>query len=55
MIPMALAGRGRFRTLPLTRHSLTNIEVIRKFLNVAIAFEKRDRLDWTVEIAEKEI
>jgi RNA 3'-terminal phosphate cyclase (ATP) len=55
MIPMALAGGGRFRTLPLTRHSLTNIEVIRKFLDVAIVSEKQDRLNWTVEIAEKEI
>jgi RNA 3'-terminal phosphate cyclase (ATP) len=55
MIPMALSGGGKFRTLPLTRHSLTNIEVIRKFLDVEIAVEKRDRLNWTVEIAEKEI
>jgi RNA 3'-terminal phosphate cyclase (ATP) len=55
MIPMALAGGGRFRTLPLTRHSLTNIEVIRKFLDVAITSEKQDRLNWTVEIAEKKL
>jgi RNA 3'-terminal phosphate cyclase (ATP) len=55
MIPMALAGGGAFQTLPLTRHSMTNMEVIRKFLDVTIAAEKRDRLNWIVEIAEKEI
>lgn len=35
LIPMALA-RGRFRTGPLTEHTKTNIEVIRRFLDVAI-------------------
>jgi RNA 3'-terminal phosphate cyclase (ATP) len=53
MIPMALAGGGKFRTLPLTRHSQTNIEVIKKFLDVKIAAAKIDRLVWDVEIAEK--
>lgn len=33
LIPMALGG-GSFRTLPLSEHGLTNIEVIRKFLDV---------------------
>jgi RNA 3'-terminal phosphate cyclase (ATP) len=55
MIPMALAGGGKFQTLPLTRHSLTNMEVIGKFLDVKIGAEKQDRLNWIVEIAEKEI
>ncbi len=55
MIPMALAGGGKFRTLPLTRHSQTNMEVIRKFLNVEIASSKQDRLVWDVEIAEKQL
>jgi RNA 3'-terminal phosphate cyclase (ATP) len=34
LIPMALAGGGSFRALPLSQHALTNIEVIRKFLDV---------------------
>jgi RNA 3'-terminal phosphate cyclase (ATP) len=34
MIPMAMAGRGTFCTLPLTRHSETNLDVISKFLPV---------------------
>jgi RNA 3'-terminal phosphate cyclase (ATP) len=51
MIPMALAGGGTFRTLPPTRHALTNIEILKQFLNVAITVTKRDRLVWDVELA----
>ncbi len=36
LIPMALAGGGRFRTLGLTDHTKTNIEVIKSFLNISI-------------------
>lgn len=34
LIPLALAGGGRFRTLPLTSHAHTNLETIRYFLDV---------------------
>jgi RNA 3'-terminal phosphate cyclase (ATP) len=38
LLPFALAGAGRFRTLgPLTLHATTNIETIREFLDVPIA------------------
>src|SRR5204863_6078384 len=37
LIPLALAGGGAFRTMPLSRHTTTNIEVIREFLEVEIA------------------
>lgn len=50
MIPMALAGGGTFRTLPPTRHSLTNIGVIQKFLDVKTTVTKQDRLVWDVAI-----
>ncbi len=36
MLPMALAGRGRYRSLPLTRHARTNLDVIGRFLDLAI-------------------
>ncbi len=36
LIPMALAGGGSFRTMPLSQHTLTNIEVIRRLLDVRI-------------------
>ncbi len=34
LIPCALAGGGRFRTLPLTSHAKTNAEVVARFLPV---------------------
>jgi len=40
LLPMALAGSGAFRTTPLSRHSTTNIEVIRAFLPVAIDVDR---------------
>ena len=36
MLPMALAGSGRFRTLALTEHTKTNIEVIKQFMQIEI-------------------
>ncbi len=36
LVPMALAGGGAFTTLPLSTHALTNIDVIKKFLNIEI-------------------
>jgi RNA 3'-terminal phosphate cyclase (ATP) len=36
LLPLALAGGGSYKTLGLTRHSETNIEVIRKFLDVTV-------------------
>jgi RNA 3'-terminal phosphate cyclase (ATP) len=40
LVPMAIAGGGRFRTLaPLSRHATTNIETIRAFLDVPIRVE----------------
>lgn len=36
LLPMAVAGGGRFRTLPLSLHATTNIATIQAFLDVAI-------------------
>jgi RNA 3'-terminal phosphate cyclase (ATP) len=36
LLPLALARGGCYRTLPLTRHTRTNIDVIRVFLPVSI-------------------
>ena len=45
LIPLALAGSGSFLTQALTRHTVTNAEVIAKFIPVRIDFEPlaRDR------------
>lgn len=36
LLPIALAGAGRYLTMPLSNHARTNIEVIRQFLPVSI-------------------
>jgi RNA 3'-terminal phosphate cyclase (ATP) len=40
LVPMALAGGGSFRTLPLTLRTRTNMDVIRAFLPVEIETER---------------
>jgi len=40
LIPMALARGGSFSTGPLSAHTNTNIEVIRKFLDVAFEVDR---------------
>lgn len=42
MLPMALAGGGRFSTDRISGHATTNAEVIARFLPVEIAFEAGD-------------
>ncbi|NVB82091.1 MAG: RNA 3'-terminal phosphate cyclase [Kofleriaceae bacterium] len=40
LLPMAIAGGGKFRTLaPLSQHATTNIDTIREFLDVPIRVE----------------
>lgn len=40
LIPLALARGGSFATTPLSSHSTTNIEVIRKFLDVRFEIDR---------------
>lgn len=42
LLPLALAGSGRFTASAVTRHSLTNAEVIRRFLGTPIRTETLD-------------
>jgi RNA 3'-terminal phosphate cyclase (ATP) len=42
LLPLALAGGGSFRTLALSPHATTNLEVIRKFLEVKITVEQTE-------------
>ena len=39
LLPLALAGGGSFKTLPFTSHATTQIEVMRRFLDVEIHAE----------------
>jgi len=44
LIPLALAGSGSFRALPLSRHTLTNIEVVHRFLPVRVEHSQDGRV-----------
>jgi RNA 3'-terminal phosphate cyclase (ATP) len=52
LVPMALAGSGCFRTVAPTRHTTTNIEVIQKFMDVAISITRseEDRYVWGIDV-----
>ena len=50
LIPLALAGGGSFRTLSLSRHATTNIEVMKAFLELNIETMPSEAGDWLVKI-----
>jgi RNA 3'-terminal phosphate cyclase (ATP) len=50
LIPMAMAGGGKFRTLSPTKHTTTNAEIIKKFIDVEIAINEYDQNRWEIEI-----
>lgn len=50
LLPMALAGGGSFTTLPPSRHTTTNIEVIRKFLDIPIRCEQTNNRVWRIQV-----
>lgn len=53
LIPLALAGEGSFVTFVLSRHTTTNIEVIKRFLDVEIKTKELNKSSWLVEIGRK--
>ena len=53
LLPMALAGGGEFRTMPLTLHCETNLHVIGKFLPIGADIEKGN--DGTVHVKIKKV
>jgi RNA 3'-terminal phosphate cyclase (ATP) len=50
LLPMALAGGGSFTTLPPSRHTTTNIEIIKKFLDLEITCEQTTNRVWKIQI-----
>ena len=50
LVPMALMKGGTFTTLPLSRHSQTNIETIRKFLSAKIGVSVENNRRCTVVV-----
>jgi RNA 3'-terminal phosphate cyclase (ATP) len=53
LMPMALAGSGIFRTVKPSLHSITNANIIQRFLPVAIQFDQESDLAWRVTVASK--
>ena len=52
LLPMALAGAGRYRTTVPTPHTTTNMETIRKFLDAAIEIEEVENKVFEVAIGK---
>lgn len=50
LLPMALAGGGRFTTTAPSQHTVTNAGVIQRFLPVRIDWEETDEGVWTVSV-----
>jgi RNA 3'-terminal phosphate cyclase (ATP) len=50
LVPLAMAGEGAFRTGPPSRHTLTNIDVIRKFLAVDITCDEFALRAWEIRV-----
>jgi RNA 3'-terminal phosphate cyclase (ATP) len=50
LVPMAIAGGGSFTTRRLSRHATTNIEIIRKFLDVEITTMQLENRTLRVEV-----
>ncbi|MBI1766621.1 MAG: RNA 3'-terminal phosphate cyclase [Acidobacteria bacterium] len=50
LIPLALAGGGAFTTVAPSRHTTTNIAIIRKFLPVEITTEELSKRAWKIAV-----
>ena len=50
LLPMALAGGGSFRTLHPSRHTRTNIDVLKAFLDVDFELTEEARDCWRIEV-----
>ncbi len=48
LIPCALAGGGRFRTLAPTLHTTTNIEILKHFLDIDAQITQLDEKVWEI-------
>ena len=50
LIPLALCGGGSFATASFSPHTRTNIEVIKKFLDVDIVSRKSVGGTWIIDV-----
>lgn len=52
LLPMALAGKGAFLTEEPTEHTLTNIGVIKAFLDLPISVEQENEHIWRISVGQ---
>jgi len=50
LLPLALAGVGEFTTLKPSEHTLTNIEVIKKFLPISMTTTQQKKDVWLINV-----
>ncbi|MBO0721435.1 MAG: RNA 3'-terminal phosphate cyclase, partial [Blastocatellia bacterium] len=50
LVPLAIASGGSFTTLPPSRHTTTNIDIIEKFLPVEIVAEPASNREWRITV-----
>lgn len=50
LIPLAMAGGGTFVTQPPSRHTMTNIEVVKQFLDLNINCAEIDERRWQISV-----
>ncbi|UTW54812.1 RNA 3'-terminal phosphate cyclase [Kordiimonas sp. SCSIO 12610] len=50
LLPMSLAGKGKFTTLRPSLHTITNIDTIKQFLDVDIQLIETGEGIWTIEV-----
>jgi RNA 3'-terminal phosphate cyclase (ATP) len=50
LVPLAMSGGGRFRTGPASRHLTTNVDVVQRFLPVALACTEYAPRRWEVRV-----
>jgi RNA 3'-terminal phosphate cyclase (ATP) len=50
VVPLAMAGRGSFTAVRLSRHMTTNIEIVRKFIDIDIQTTMLPDRTWSVEV-----
>lgn len=53
LIPLALAGAGAFKTLPLSRHTLTNIEVLKSFIDFDVTIRTEEKRNCIVSLGPR--
>ena len=52
LVPLALAGGGCFRTSKPSQHTLTNIEVVQRFLEIEIGVEQLNNKAWEIRLGD---